>query len=53
MKYRVIVANWWSRSANTSNANNSRKVSSTGANDNNNANNSNYFAPDCITKLCI
>ena len=40
-----------SRSANTNNANNSRNVTATGGNDNNNAINANYFAPDCIISL--
>ena len=44
---RVEVVRW-SRSANANNSNNGREVSPTGANDNNNVNNGNRFAPDCI-----
>lgn len=37
---------WWTRTPNGSNANNEYNVNPTGANDNNNANNSNGVAPD-------
>ena len=43
----------WSRSANVNNANNDRNVTSSGANDNNNAYNANYVAPDFYSQPVI
>jgi hypothetical protein len=39
--------NWWLRSPNPGNANNVRNVNTSGAVDNNNANNGNAAAADC------
>ena len=47
MKCESSAANWWLRTPNSGNANNVRIVNSDGTVNNNNANNSNGFAPDC------
>lgn len=39
------IGNWWLRSPNVSNTNNTRNVNTSGALDNNNANNANGLAP--------
>lgn len=39
--------NWWLRTPNVGNANNSRNVNTSGSLDNNNANNGNGASPDC------
>ena len=44
----LFAGNWWLRSPNPSNANNVRNVNTSGALDNNNANNSNGVAADYV-----
>lgn len=43
-----MLARWWLRAANPSNANNVRNVNTSGALNNNNAYNSNGAPADCI-----
>ena len=43
-----MARNCWLRSANRSNANNAWYVNASGNANNNNANNGNYAAPDCV-----
>ena len=49
-KEAVVKRYWWLRSPNVGNANNIRNVNPSGALNNNNANNTNGVAPDCVNR---
>lgn len=51
--FAVTARNWWLRLPNPSNANNERNVYSSGALNNNNANNGNGAAADYVAQVQI